>query len=65
MAIPIQYCKVNNNNNNKIREKKEKKCITKKNEIKTRYNALHAQSLSHVKLCATPWTVACQVPLPM
>ena len=24
---------------------------------------MHAQSLSHVQLCVTPWTVACQTPL--
>ena len=26
---------------------------------------VHAKSLSHVQLCATPWTVAHQAPLPM
>ena len=26
---------------------------------------MHAQSLSHVQLFATPWTVALQAPLPM
>ena len=37
---------------------------TYKTRIKPRiWVCLHAQSLSHVRLFATPWTVACQAPL--
>ena len=36
------------------------------NALDIYYNGLvHAQSLSHVWLSVTPWTVACQAPLPM
>ena len=34
-------------------------------QILARHTAVKAQSLNHVRLCATPWTVAHQAPLPM